>query len=242
MIPCDVYRDLTTLAGIMMLVTEDLYVGYHDGFLCVDASQQAECKFMCKVSLLLLAGDYPALAKATGFTHSGNCHCHWCKQSSPKDQAVHRHATGNFRRWLHPNSLHRAALGNFRDPEHGGPPPFRTHGEVERTGLLARHWTGPQNQHPQHATGICDWCPLAAVPGFDMVWDVAPDFMHCVLWYTRHILRALKGETKVAKPTLLKLNRKASLPAYPRAELLIRNTENERRERTNALARKVNSK
>jgi hypothetical protein len=75
-----------------------------------------------------------------------------------------------------------------------------------------------------------------------MVWDVAPDFMHCVLWYTRHILRALKGETKVAKPTLLKLNRKASLPAYPRAELLIRNTENERRERTNALARKVNSK
>ena len=72
MIPCDVYRDLTTLAGIMILVTEDLYVGYHDGFPCVDASldpQQPNCQFMCKVSLLLLAGDYPALAKATGFTH-----------------------------------------------------------------------------------------------------------------------------------------------------------------------------
>ena len=46
----------------------------------------------------------------------------------------------------------------------------------------------------------------------------------------------------LAKPTLLKLQRKASKPAYPPAELAKRQTENERRERTNALARKVNSK
>jgi hypothetical protein len=136
--------------------------------------------------------------------------------------------------------VHRAAGGNFGSPEHGNPPPFRTHREVADAGLLARHWTGPNNAHPQHATGICDWSPLVEVPGFDIVWDVAPDFMHCVLWYTRHILTALKGETTLATPGLLKLKRKASLPPYPQAELLKRHTENERRERTNTLARKVN--
>ena len=218
-----------------MLVTEDLHVGYHDGFPCVDASQQSN--FTCKVCLLLLAGDYPALAKATGFTHSGDCHCHWCHQSSRKDMAVNRHGSGNFRRWLQPASIQRAAGGNFSHAESGGPPRFRKHSEVVCTGVQASHWTGTQKLHPRHTAGIWEWCPLSAAPNFDMVWDVVGDFMHVVLWYPHHVLPALKGELQLAKPTLLALVRNNT--PLEAAEFSKRKKENARRERVNVSARKV---
>ena len=218
-----------------MLVTEDLYVGYHDGFPCVDASQHSD--FTCKVVLLLLAGDYPALAKATGFTHSGDCHCHWCHQSSGKDMAVNRHGSGNFRRWLQPGSMQRAAGGNFSHVESEGPPRLRNHREVVRTGVQGSHWTGTQKLHPRHTTGIWEWSPLSVVPNFDIVWDAVGDFMHVVLWYPHHLLLALKGEVQLAHPTLLALVR-TNIP-FEAAELSRRKKENERRVRDNVSARKV---
>ena len=235
LLQCRVYRDISTLAGLLMLVTEDLYVGYHEGFPCVDASQQSS--FMCKVCLLLLTGDYPALAKATGFTHAGDCHCHWCHQSSKKDMAVHRHDSGSFRRWLHPTSSERGAGGNFSQMETRGPPRFRTHSEVVRTGVQANHWTGTQALHPRHTAGIWEWCPLSAAPNYDLVWDTNADYMHLVLWYPHHLLSAMKGELQLAKPTLLAtvcLNN-----PFEAADLKRRVQENARRERVNISARKV---
>ena len=222
-----------------MLVTEDLYVGYHDGFTCFDASQQSN--FVCKVVLLLFSGDYPALAKVTGFTHAGDCHCHWCHQSSEKDMAVHRHNSGNFRRWLHPTSLQRAAGGNFSRVESGGPPRFRTHSEVVRTGVQASNWSGTQRLHPRHTAGIWEWCPLSAAPNFDLVWDVVGDFMHLVLWYPHHLLPALKGELKLAKPTLLALvhtkhGEQVALDDVAFTRIV---EENKRRERVNVSSKKV---
>ena len=224
-----------------MLVTEDLHVGYYEGFHCVDASaaDSQQSNFMCKVVLLLLAGDYPALAKATGFTHSGACHCHWCHQTSPKDMAVNRHATGNFRRWLTPGSVHRAAGGNFRHVETGGPPRYRTHSDVVRTGVQARNWTGTQKLHPRHTAGICDWNPLSALPYFCLVWDVIGDFMHLVLWYPRHILTALNGQLPLARPRLLTLTKNNE--PFENGEFRRRQQKNQQMERDNKIARKVKS-
>ena len=222
-----------------MLVTEDLYVGYHDGFPCVDASQQSN--FLCKVVLLLFSGDYPALAKVTGFTHAGDCHCHWCHQSSKKDMAVHRHDSGNFRRWLHPASLERAAGGNFSRIETRVPPRFRTHSEVVRTGVQASNWSGSQNLHPGHTAGISEWCPLSLAPNFDLVWDIVADFMHLVLWYPHHLLPALKGELKLAKPTILALVHTKNGEVVPLNGAVFTSTvkENKRRERVNVSSKKV---
>lgn len=199
-------KDMSTLNGLLMLITEDLFVGYHEGFPCPDMSSPLQDSvFMCKVRLLLVEGDIPAIAKLTGFVHQGDSHCQWCNQASPYDTATNRHYSADFRRWLPQQSMERAAGGNFREAETRGPPLLRTHREVAQQGIEARDYKGPKSRHPKHTTGIKTWCPLTAVPGFDSVWDVTADFMHVNLWYPSHVLQALKGKTKIANPRYLQL-------------------------------------
>ena len=201
-------RDITTLSGILMLIAEDLHKAYYDGVTCQDNSQpsnSSERVFQCKVCLLLVVGDYPALAKITGFSHSGNFHCHWCMQNSMKDMAVSRHACGDFRRWLPRNSPQRNAGGNFRTNETRGPPPLREHDSCVYTGMLASCWTGRAKDHPATTHGISHWCPLVEAPLFDVVWDVCGDLMHAVKYYNAHVVKCMKGETRIAMPTSLTL-------------------------------------
>ena len=47
--------------------------------------------------------------------------------------------------------------------------------------------------------------------GYDSVWDVTADFMHVNLWYPSHVIKALKGKTKIANPRYLQLQLKKPL-------------------------------
>jgi hypothetical protein len=211
---------LTTLSGMFMLVAEDLYEGYHHGFPCVDVSghnqPDLDRNFTCRVALLLVCGDYPALAKMTGFTHAGNFHCHWCLQRSTKESHTNRFNSGDFRRWLPMESVNRSRGGNFAADETQAPPRLRDHNTVVQKSVMARHWKGTAKSHPGHTHGICDWCPLSVVPNFDIVWDTLGDFMHAVMWYSRHVVAAMKGATTLAAPRLLQLELRKTITSEER--------------------------
>ena len=73
------------------------------------------------------------------------------------------------------------------------------------------------------------------------MWDVVGDFMHLVLWYPHHLLPALKGELKLAKPTLLALvhtkhGEQVALDDVAFTRIV---EENKRRERVNVSSKKV---
>ena len=138
-----------------MLIADDLITAYNEGFSCEDGSiphGSPGRHFQCKVSLLYVTGDYPALAILTGYTHSGNLHCHWCMQDSKKDMSIGRHNCGGFRRWLPIDSRHRAGGGNFRTEEYATAPPFRNHADTEYVSVLANDWAGPVR-----TTGLDRW-------------------------------------------------------------------------------------
>ena len=73
------------------------------------------------------------------------------------------------------------------------------------------------------------------------MWDIVADFMHLVLWYPHHLLPALKGELKLAKPTMLALVRTkiGELLTLDAAEFASTVKENKRRERVNESSKKV---
>ena len=203
------HRDISTLSGVLMLVAQDLYVGYHAGFTCEDYNlpfDSPQRLFQCKVCLLYITGDYPALAKMTGFVHAGSVPCHWCLFQGKKDMAINRIDSGTFRRWLPARSANRAAGGNFDMAEHRPPPPLREHHASVRTGVLGSNHTGAQKHHPAHTTGISEWCPLVVIPLFDIIFDAPGDAMHLVLWFKRNMIPAMKGKTSLASPTFLSVN------------------------------------
>ena len=177
-----------------MLLTEDLDVGYRSGFRCADAGlpiDSPHSTFMCKVCLLCVGGDTPALALVSGFTQAGGAHCHYCKVISAKDMALNRMYPGHFRQWL--SRRHSMRLGGRSvAPEKRTQPELREHKECVPIMASARCWTGANNQHPSKATGIYNWCPLAKLPLFDVVWDITADFMHHILYYPWHAVKAMK--------------------------------------------------
>jgi Transposase family tnp2 len=127
-----------------MLVAEELHKGYYEGFTCEDGSLPVASPrhiFQCKVCLLCISADYPALAKMTGFTHSGGYCCHWCMLFETKDMAINRIDTGGFRRWLPARSTQRASGGNFAEVERRFPPPLRDAGCAR----LSSFWTGERS-------------------------------------------------------------------------------------------------
>ena len=241
------HRDISTLSGVLMLVAQDLHKGYYEGFNCEDYSLPLASPlrhFQCKVCLLYITGDYPALAKMTGFTHQGSFCCHWCMIQTPKDMAINRQDVGGFRRWLPPLSRHRAAGGNFDHPEMRPPPALREHHETVRVGVSASSYTGPNKFHPGKTHGIVDWCPLSVHPNFDMVADSPGDLMHGALYYPHHVVKAMKGTTELGRPTLLKIQKTKKNETETKKQTRLeendrRLEENERRQRDNAKAREV---
>ena len=223
-------------------------MGYHKGFTCEDwslAVTSPQRFFQCRVSLLYISGDYPALAKMTGFTHSGGYCCHWCMLHEYKDMATHRINTGSFRRWLPVNSRHRASGGNFAEPERRPPPPLREHHASVAFGVQASHHSGKQKDHPVHSSGIWEWCPLSVLQNYDIINDSPGDCMHLVKFYPNHMVPLMKGKTQLAAPTLLKVkpNNKEEQEIQPNGkeeqEIQNRVQENTRRKEGNDSARRV---
>ena len=225
----------------MTLVAENLHTGYYDGFDCVDASVEPTESFKCHVCLLCVVADYPALALMTGFVHEGAKSCHWCMVHGTKNMAIHRFNTG-FRQFLPPSHTDRRAGGNFESKDSRPQPKYRTHRETVVSGLLARDWQGYQNANPKLKTGVSNWCPLCVVPLFDVVWDAMGDMMHLCMYYPRHILPVMKGETTIAAPRLLKINVKEGLNDEEKADNALRVSTNEQRIERHAQEKRVHSK
>jgi hypothetical protein len=47
-------------------------------------------------------------------------------------------------------------------------------------GKASDDWTGPDNRHPRHTTGVNASCPLSKLHLFDIIWDICPDMMHII--------------------------------------------------------------
>jgi hypothetical protein len=104
-------------------------------------------------------------------------------------------------------------------------PALRTHAESVATGMWAQHYVGSNKDHPATTEGIFDWCPLSCVQMFDLIRDTTCDFMHHVLYYPHHCIKAMEGLSSLAAPRMLVLNSKEQDPA----EYYRRDAENERR-------------
>ena len=227
-----VYRDVSTLSGVLMLLTEDMDIGYKKGFKCFDVAESAEdrCVFMCKVCLLCVGGDTPALGLLSGFTHAGGAHCHYCKIISAKDMALNRMYPGHFRQWLGRQNSMRLG-GRSTTAERRMPPELREPDECVPIMASARCWIGVANQHPSKTTGIYNWCPLVRLPLFDVIWDITADLMHHIQYYPRHAVKAMKGNV-VIKASMLSLQVKGTAfrePGNLEAETARRKKENMRR-------------
>jgi hypothetical protein len=143
--------------------------------------------YQVRIKMLFWTGDYPALGKASGMTHSGRLGCHWCMEPMTYCFATQRTLCGDCRRAL--------PIGHFfrNDPQFGprqDAPAWakRTHARYmvhaqmceefdHRRGI---NWASPPTHHPCHKSGVKSLSPLALLPGFDVIKDVTPDMMHIV--------------------------------------------------------------
>ena len=113
---------------------------------------------------------------------------------------------------------------------------------VEQGNMLNnKHWTGSASGHPARSTGICNWCPLVNLTGFDVIWDVTADLMHHILYFPRHVVKAMKGNVVLKTQMLsMNVNGRAFRDAKDMAEEVNRRQkENKRREARASATEKV---
>jgi hypothetical protein len=93
--------------------------------------------------------------------------------------------------------LHRWTCPNhpLRQGDDEKAPAPRRHMNVCRQGQDNEDWDGQEVAKPYHATGVTHFCPLASLHLFDIVWDIACDYMHTVkgFWEAR-IIKTFNGE------------------------------------------------
>lgn len=89
-----------------------------------------------------------------------------------------------------------------RQGETGRPPKARTHTETARIGRQCdKHVERglPASKHPKRKSGINRWCPLTALPLFDVIRDVLPDMMHIVKGvFAGHFIPLFMGKRAAA--------------------------------------------
>jgi hypothetical protein len=157
----------------------------------------------------MVLGDYPALAKASGFSHSGGYCCHYCFHLGLKNAGLQRCVHGDFFRWLPHNHVQREGKTN-------APPEMRTHHGSVRAGAYCaaeerRQYASGETQHvPQDGDGhplfkgVKFECELYRLHLFDVVWDMPMDMMHIIDGiFKRHIIPTLKGARKPKPPKFL---------------------------------------
>ena len=187
----------------MLIISDDLYFGYHTGYLIADWTIPRGVPgrvFCCRTTLLLWTGDYPALGKSSGMKHKGNRLCHWCEIECPKDKALQRQVVSQYRRFLRPRHQWRQqrwAGGTELRPQ----PPNRSHESILRDAQANQAHTGYKKDAPHKLTSVKEVCPLGYLFGFDLCWDFAPDLFHIVEGlFQSHIVPLMKGERTPKKP------------------------------------------
>jgi hypothetical protein len=193
-------RSPQSLRPHLTVLTDDLYRVYTRGVRTTDysfAEGEPGRTFRCKVMLLFWTGDYPAQALISG-THSKTCH--WCWLKSTHAPEVSRRCWGDYRCYLPTNDPMRrdATYGPVEDRP---PSAHRTNADFLQHGQANETYKGPKSRAPYKASGIKELSMLAALPMWDMVWDVLGDMMHIVvgLW-KGHIFDMLAGKREPAKP------------------------------------------
>lgn len=86
-------------------------------------------------------------------------------------------------------------------PEEGPPLPPRTHQAIVSAAIANQEHKGYKKDMPYKRTGVKELSPLAALPLFDLVWDVMMCMMHIIpgIW-KRHIFQMFVGNRAPATP------------------------------------------
>jgi hypothetical protein len=170
------------MAAFHTVFVDECLWGQTRGFRTIDHSRlesDPERVFWLKVMLLFWVGDYPGLAKCSGFIHAGGYACHWCEGYFYPHSPGHNvcvHDRRNLRDG-HP----------FRKDPRWGPhevlPPntLRSHEGVEKLAHeLSAMEEGKDLELRKKQCGIREYCALGLLYLFDIVWDMMPDMMHIV--------------------------------------------------------------
>lgn len=193
-------RSPQSLRPHLTVLVDDFYRAYTHGISTTDFSYDEGApgrKFRCKVILLFWTGDYPAQALVSG-THSKTCH--WCTLKSTAAPEITRRCWGDYRCYL-PDSHPMRRDATYGRPETRPPPPSRTHEDFFTHGRAQEEYKGPEVRSPYKESGIKEASILAALPLFNIAWDILGDMMHIVdgLW-KRHIFAMLAGKRGPAVP------------------------------------------
>ena len=194
-------------------MADDLKIGEETGYRVSDASRalgDPSRDFRVKVILLFMQGDYKAQALNCGQAHQGGHPCHWCEHEPPKVAGVSRHVSGNYGSYYPP-------YHNDRPPNAPVEPKPRVHHRTCVDGILVaaardRRVTAANPREiadadkVKHKNGVKEWCPLAILAFFDVIWDFVPDMMHMVYNILKeYVVKTIKGVRKIKRPKLLKL-------------------------------------
>lgn len=188
-----------------MVIADDLHIGETRGYRVHDSTRLAgdpDQIFFLKVILLFVQGDYPAQAKCSGMTHAGRYCCHWCLFQATYSSGIHRVVCGNYAHFL-PAQNHSRPRGSVT-------PPIRTHSATCRDAARAQSARDQRLNNPNDdLRGAKEWCPLAVLGLFDVIWDFVPDMMHIVYnTMKEYIVKTMKGLRKIKTPKLLILEEK----------------------------------
>ena len=189
---------------MLHVLVDDLLLGETQGYPVTDCSRRVGDpmrEFYVRVVLLYVCGDYPALAKASGFAHAGGYECHYCHDDSPSINGRPTH--GCFCRWLPQGDALRADARLKRQHDkyvaqgRGDKPTMRTKFTVRRDAL-----------HPVDtpaSRGVKFLTPFDLLDKFDTVWDFCLDMMHVLNALFNHMVPLLKGERPLQAPHLQRM-------------------------------------
>ena len=242
----DTGRSPRTLRAVMTVIADDFHVGETRGYPVLDCTKDVDDRarsFRLKTVLLYVSADYPAQRLASGFSHSGKEACHYCEEVGRYSSGVSTIVHGDFYRWL-------PAGDPDRDGKTDGPPMERNNAracvdalrnEAVVTENLQRATTRNQlsdqrrNHYAKtHVHGINNWCPLAVLDLFDVIWDFVFDIMHAADAFKRFVVPTMKGERR---PTMLLL----ATDGHVGAELETRKSKNRESRKDHDNANKVSN-
>lgn len=196
------------------MVADDLHIGEQKGYRVTDSSRMLgdpSRVFHVKTILLFMQGDYKAQALNCGQAHQGGFPCHWCKHNPPKTAGISRHVSGAYSSYYptrHPNRPFDALAE----------PASREHDDTCLAGIKngAARDRRERSDDPravadedkaEHINGVKEWCPLAILAFFNVIWDFVPDMMHMIYNIIKeYVVKTMKGLRKPKMPRLLKID------------------------------------
>ena len=206
-------RNPRTLFAVLSVVADDLHIGEQKGYRVTDSSRlpgDPSRVFDVKTILLFMQGDYKAQALNCGQAHQGGFPCHWCKHNPPKNAGLSRHVSGGYSSYYptsHPDrpfdALHEPASREHDSTCLAGISNGAARDRRIRLGARAV----ADEDKAEHIHGVKEWCPLAILEFFNVIWDFVPDMMHMVYNLLKeYVVKTMKGLRKPKVPKLLKID------------------------------------